>query len=194
MDEETAGDLPMEISHPDIDSALEMYLGSDDFSYKTRVTEGVTEHLLMRLKKGVWKIHFTIDDKEVKTFEDDEKATFLIHQVLMDRALKRRLIGVLLSFFVIAVPIFLYSVIFLGIEVQDDLQKFLIAAGFTLAFIPIFCILMSSAERSVDKRVYNARLNFIVVLQKMIDLEEEPYQKRALEKRLQRLQESIYMG
>ncbi len=193
MDEETAGDLPMEISHPDIDSALEMYLGSDDFSYKTRETEGVTEHLLMRLKKGVWKIHFIIDDKEVKTFEDDEKATFLIHQVLMDRALKRRLIGTLLSFFVIAVPVILYSIIFLGIEVQDDLQKFLIAAGVTLAFIPICCILMSSAERSVDKQVYATRSNLVEVLQKMIDLTDEPYVKRAIKKRLQRLHGSIDM-
>jgi hypothetical protein len=188
VDDEIVDDIPLETSHPDIDSALEMHLGSDDFSYKTRTVNESTQHLVMRLKKGLWKVHFTIDDEEVKAFDSDELATFLIHQVSMNRAIKRRLIGFLVLFFVIVVPVALYSVIVLGIGTHDDFEKFLIAGGLTAVFIPVFCILLNSAERSVDRRVYNTRHNFIDVLQKMMDLKETPYQKRALEQRLQRLQ------
>ena len=190
MDDEIQDDFPLETSHPDIDSALQMHLGSDAFSYKTRDSDGSTEHLVMRLKKGLWKVHFTIDDEEVKTFDSEEMATFLIHQVSMNRAIKRRLIGLFVLFFVVAVPVLLFSILVLGIGIQDDFEKFLIAGGVTVAFIPVLCILMSSTERSVDNRVYTIRPNFVEVLQKMIDLKEEPYQKRALEQRLQHLQGS----
>lgn len=176
------------ISHPDIDSTLELYVGVGDFSYKTRMVDGTTEHLIMKLKKGHWKVHLKIDDDEVKNFDNEEMATFLVHQVKMDRAIKRRLFGLILVFIVVIVSVALYSVMILGIGTTDDFETFLIAGSVSVAFIPIFCILMSSAERSVDDSVYAVRPNFIEVLNKMMDLKEEPYQKRPLEQRIERLQ------
>jgi hypothetical protein len=178
-------------SHPDIDSALEMYVGFGDFSYKTRTVKDTTEHLVMRLKKNQWKVHLRIEDEEVKTFDTEELATFLIHQVKMDRALKRRLFGLILVFIAVIVSLALYSVLILGIGATDDLETFLIAGSVSVAFIPVFCILMSSAERSVDDSVYAIRPNLIEVLQKMMDLKETSYQKRPLEHRIRRLQESL---
>jgi len=176
------------ISHPDIDSTLELYVGVGDFSYKTRMVDGTTEHLIMKLKKGHWKVHLKIDDDEVKNFDSEEMATFLVHQVKIDRAIKRRLFGLILVFIVVIVSVALYSVMILGIGTSDDFETFLIAGSVSVAFIPIFCILMSSAERSVDDSVYAVRPNFIEVLNKMMDLKEEPYQKRPLEQRIERLQ------
>ena len=179
-----------ETQHPDIDSALEMHIGTGDFSYKTRTVNGSTEHLVRRLKKDQWKVHLRIDDDEVKTFDTEEMATFLIHQVKMDRSMKRRLFGLILVFIAVIVSVALYSVLILGIGATDDFETFLIAGSVSVAFIPVFCILMSSAERSVDDGVYAIRPDFIEVLQKMMDLKDTPYQKRALEKRIQRLQRS----
>lgn len=187
------GSSDFEISHPDVDSALEMYVGFGDFSYKTRTVDGTTEHLVMRLKKDQWKVHLRIDDDEVKTLDTEEMITFLLLQLKMDRAMKRRHVLTFILFIVVFIPIALYSVLVLGIDTTNDFENFLIAGGVTVAFIPVFCFLMSSAERSVDNSLYASRSNFKEVLQKMIDLKEEPYQKRALEKRLQRLQGPYYM-
>lgn len=181
-------DSDFEISHPDIDSALEMHIGKDDFSYKTRTVDGATEHLVMRLKKGNWKVHLRIGDDEVKTLDSEEMATFLIHQISMDRAIKRRVLGLLVLFFVLIVPVVAFSVLVLGVDLTDDFEVFLIAGGVSVSLLPVFCFLMSSAERSVDDRVYANRPNLVDVLQKMMDLKETPYQKRALEQRIQRLQ------
>ena len=183
-----AQDAPaLETSHPDIDSALEMHIESGDFAYKTRVVDGKTEHVVMRSKKGQWKDHLRIDDDEVKNFDSEEMATFLIHQVKMDRAIKRRIVAIIILFFIVAIPIVAYSVLVLGVESTDDFEKFLIGGGVVVAFIPVFCILMSSAERAVDNGVYNIRPNFIEVLQKMKDNKQEPYLKGPLEQRIERL-------
>jgi len=187
-------DTTYEVTHPDIDSALEMYIGSDDFSYKSRIVDGTTQHLVMRLKKGRWKVHLKIGDEEVKNFDDEELATFLIHQVKMDRAIKRRLFVIILVFLVVIVSVALYSMMILGIGTIDDFETFLIAGGVSVAFIPIFCILMSAAERSVDDSVYAIHPNLIQVLNKMMDLKENPYQKRALEKRIERLKRMLLWG
>ena len=175
-------------SHPDIDSALEVYVGSGDFSYKTRVVDGVTEHLVMKMKSNKWQVHLTIKDDEVRTFDTDEMTTFLIHQIHMDRAIKRRVLGLILLAFAISIPVVIYSVVVLGLQSTDDFEKFLIAGGLTVAMIPVFCFTMSSAERSVDDRVYAVRPNLIDVFRKMIDLKDNPYEKQPLEKRIQRLQ------
>ena len=188
MEDEFVHESAVETSHPDIDSALEMYLGFGDFCYKTKEVEGSTTHLIKKMKKGTWKDHFTIEDEEVsKGFDNVELATFLIHQVSMNRAFKRRILGVLILFFFVALPIILYSVVVLGLTSQDDLEVMLIGGGVTVLFIPILCIMMSSAERSVDNHLYSIRPNFIGVLQKMKEFSEEDYQKTALEKRIQRL-------
>ncbi len=189
---DTQEDTAHEVSYPDIDSALEMYVGSGDFSFKTRTVDGTTQHLVMRLKNDLWKAHLKIADEEVKNFDDEELATFLIHQVKMDRAIKRRLLGLIAVFLVVMVSVALYSILILGIGTTDDFETFLIAGGVSVAFIPVFCILMSSAESSVDDSVYAVRPNFIQVLKKMMDLKENPYQKRALEKRIERLQRRNY--
>ena len=178
------------ISHPDIDSTLELYVGVGDFSYKTRMVDGATEHLIMKLKKGHWKVHLKIDDEEVKNFDNEEMATFLVHQVKMDRAIKRRLFGLIIVFIAVIVSVALYSVMILGIGTTDDFETFLIAGGVSVAFIPVFCILMSSAERSVDDSVYAILPNFMEVLQKMMDSKDNPYQKRGIEQRIQRLRRS----
>jgi hypothetical protein len=195
MDDETREDRfredsMLETSHPDIDSALEIHIGTGDFCYKTRTADGITEHILMRLKKGQWKEHLQIDDDEVKTFSNEELATFLIHQISMDRAIRRRLYSLIILFLGIIVPIVVYTILVLGI---DDFGKFIIAGGLSVSLFPIFCFLMSSSERSVDDKIYASCQNFIDVLQKMIDLKDEPYLKAALEKRLQRLQNPYRM-
>ena len=41
-----------ETSHPDIDRALEMYLGSDALCYKTIEVDGSTTHLIKKRKNG----------------------------------------------------------------------------------------------------------------------------------------------
>ncbi|MFX1483833.1 MAG: hypothetical protein ACFFCP_11675 [Promethearchaeota archaeon] len=185
MTEEIGGDT----SHPDIDSALEMHLGTD-FSYKTKVVDGETIHQIMRLKKGQWTLQFTVPDEDVRTFDNEEMATYLIHYISRDRAIKRRLIGIVIAFLVIAVPIFLFSYLVLGIGVQDDFQVFLIVGGTSVVFISVFCIVMSSVERTIDRRVYSSRSNFIDMLQKMMDQAEEPYEKGAIEQRIRRLEQS----
>jgi hypothetical protein len=190
VDDMSDDDINLETSHPDIDSAFEMHLGFGDFSYKTRTVNGTTEHLVMRLKKDQWKVHLRIDDDEVKTFDTEEMATFLIHQVKMNRAIKRRLFGIILVFIVVIVSVALYSVLILGIGTTDDFETFLIAGSISVVFIPVFCILMSSAERSVDDSVYAIRPNFIEVLQKMMDSKDNPYQKKGVEQRIQRLRHS----
>lgn len=191
-DDSVQRDNDYEISHPDIDSTLELYLGPDDFSYKKRRTNGGIEHLVMRLKKGKWKTHLRIKNEEVKSFDSEEMATFLIHQIKMDRSIKRRLFVLFLVFIVVIISVALYSILILGIGTIDDFEVFLISGGVTVAFIPVFCILTSSAERSVDERVYALRPNFIEVLQKMMDLKEEPFQKRGFKQRIERLQRMNY--
>lgn len=181
-------DNGFETSHPDIDSALEMHIGSGDFSYKTRTTEGKTEHLVMLQKKDQWKIYRRIDDEEVKNFEPEEMATYIILQVKLDKSMRRRLLAIFILLFVVSLPVTFFSFNVLGIGVNDDFGKFLIAGGVTVVFIPLACILMSGAERSVDKALYASRPNFTQVLQKMMDLKEEPYEKRAIQKRIDRLQ------
>lgn len=181
-----SGDI--ETSHPDIDSALEMHIGTGDFSYKTRTVDGTTEHIVMKMKKNQWKDHLEIDDDEVKTFDDEELVTFLIHQIRMDRVIKRRLAGLIIAAFAVAIPVILYLLLVLGIQVYDDFESLLITGGLVVVFLPISCIVMSSAERSVDDSVYAIRPNLIDVFKKMMDLKETPYQKTPFEKRIQRLQ------
>jgi hypothetical protein len=174
--------------HPDIDSALEMHLGSDDFSYKTRTTNGTTEHLVMQLKKENWKIYLCIDDEEVKNFEPEEIATYIIFQVKLGKSMRKRLLIIFILLFAISIPIAFFSFTVLGIGVNDDFEKFLILGGVTVVYIPLACILMSGAERSIDKAIYASRPNFIQVLQKMMEQKESPYEKRALQNRINRLQ------
>lgn len=176
-----------ETSYPDIDSTLEAHLGFGDFSYKTRTVDGTTEHVVMKHKSNQWKVHLKIEDDEITTFNDEELATFLILQIRMDRAIKRRVVGLLLIAIVIAIPVVLYSIMVLGIQATDDFEQFLIVGGITVALIPIFCLAMSSAERSVDESVYAIRPNLIDVFQKMIDLRDNPFEKTPIEKRIQRL-------
>ena len=183
-------DNGFETSHPDIDSALEMHIGSGDFSYKTNTVKGKTEHLVMLQKKDQWKVYHRIDDEEVKNFEPEEMATYLILQVRLDKSMRKRLLIIFILLFVTSIPIAFFSFTVLGIGVNDDFGKFLIFGGFTVAYIPLACILMSGAERSVDKALYASRTNFIQVLQKMMDLKEEPYGKRAIQERIDRLQVS----
>lgn len=184
-------DLTLETSHPDIDSALELHVGGDDFSYKTRTVDGTTEHLVMRLRKGHWKVHHRIDDDEVKTLDSEEMATFLIHKVKMSRAIRRRFIAIIILFLVVAIPVVAYSVLVLGIRITDDFEIFLITGGVLVLLLPIICIMMSSAQRSVDDGVYAIRPNLIEVFEKTMDLIEEPYPKKPLEQRIQRLQGSF---
>jgi hypothetical protein len=179
------GDNGPETSYPDIDSALEMYIGTGDYSYRTQERDGKTTHLIKRLKKGEWTEHLQIEDDEVRTFTNEEMTTYLIHQISMDRVMRRKLFGLIILFLGIAVPIAMYSIIVLSV---DSLGMFIIAGGLSVSLFPIFCFLMSSAERSVDDRIYVTHHNFADVLQKMIDLQDEPYLKVALEKRLERLQ------
>lgn len=176
-----------ETSHPDIDSTLESHLGFGDFSYKTRTVDGKTEHFVMKHKDNQWKVHLKIEDNELTTFNDEELATFLILQIRMDRAIKSRVVGLLLIAIIIAIPVVLYSVIVLGIQTTGGFEQFLIAGGLTVAMIPVLCLVMSSAERSVDESVYAIRPNLIDVFQKMIDLKDNPYEKTPIEKRIQRL-------
>ena len=177
-----------ETSHPDIDSALEMHLGPNDFSYKTRIKNGTTEHLVMQSKKEKWKIYLRIDDEEVRKFEPEEIATYIIFQVKLGKSMRKRLLIIFILLFVISIPIALFSFIVLGIGVNDDFEKFLILGGVTVAYIPLACILMSGAERSVDRVLYTSRPNFIQVLQKMMEQKDSLYEKRALQNRIKRLQ------
>ncbi|MHA2027079.1 MAG: hypothetical protein ACW98U_14355 [Candidatus Thorarchaeota archaeon] len=187
MEDEYLHESTAETSHPDIDSALDMHLGSGDFSYRTREVDGSTEHVIKKMKKGTWKDHLTIEGKKVDGFDNEELATYLIHQVSMNQAFKRRIIGIMILFLFVAMPIVLYSVLVLGLTPEDDFEVYLIGGGVTVIFIPILCIMLSSAERSADKRLYSIRPNFIEVLQKMKEHSEEDYQKQALENRIRRL-------
>ncbi|MFW9835172.1 MAG: hypothetical protein ACFFEK_14325 [Candidatus Thorarchaeota archaeon] len=177
-----------ETSHPDIDSALEMHLGPDDFSYKTRTMNGTTEHLVMRLKKEKWKIHLRIDDEEITNFEPEEIATYIILQVKLDKSMKKRFLIIFLLLIVMTLSITYFSFTVLGIGVNDDFRKFLIFGGIIGAFIPLACILTRGAEHSVDKALYASRPDFIQVLQKMMEQKESPYEKRSLQNRINRLQ------
>ena len=181
----------VEASHPDIDSALEMHIGTGDFSYKTRMVGGSTEHIVKRMKNSQWKDHFTIDADEVKTLDTGEMTTFLIHQIRMNRTTKRRTLGLFAIAMVIAAPIMLYAVLVLGIQ-TDGFEMFLIIGGIFVAFIPISCLVMSSAERSVDDGVFAIRPNLIDVFRKQMELKEAPYQKSPLQKRIDRLQRRDY--
>jgi hypothetical protein len=162
-------DSGFETSYPDIDSALEMHLGPDDFSYKTRTMNGTTEHLVMQSKKEKWKIHFRIDDEEVKNLEPEEIATYIILQVKLVKSMRKKLLIIFILLFAIFLPIAIFSFTVLGIGVNDDFGKILIPGGVIVVFIPFACILMSGAERSVDKALYASRPNFIQVLQKMVE-------------------------
>ncbi|MFX1561315.1 MAG: hypothetical protein ACFFBL_12065 [Promethearchaeota archaeon] len=181
-------DKGLETSHPDIDSVLEMHIGTGDFSYRTRIADGSTEHLLMNLKWNQWKVALRIDNEEVKTFEPDELATYLILQVKMNQAMKRRFWALILLFAVISIPIVGLSIIVLGVGVTYDFEKFLIAGGVIAIFIPLACVLMSGVEKSVDRSLYQNRSNLIQVLQKMMDLKETPSQRSAIQDRIDRLQ------
>jgi hypothetical protein len=108
--------------------------------------------------------------------------------VRLDKSMRKRLLIIFILLFVISIPIAFFSFTVLGIGINDDFGKFLIFGGVTVAYIPLACILMSGAERSVDKALYASRPNFTQVLQKMMDLKEEPYEKRAIQKRIDRLQ------
>jgi hypothetical protein len=173
--------------HPDIDSVLQMHIGSDSVSYKTRVINDETEHKIMHLKKGGWTPKFSIDHEELKTFNDDEKVTYLIHKFLMNRAIGRRMVLLFILFLAFAIPVLVYTVVVLGVEVTDDFEKFLIIGGLIVPFIPLFCFVMSSAERSIDSQVYCIRSNFIEVLKKMKDASEHDFQIQAFENRIQRI-------
>ena len=188
MEDEFGHESAVETSHPDIDSALEMHLRFDDFCYKTREVEGSTTHLLKKMKKGEWKDHFTIEDKEVKGFDNEEMATFLILKVSWDRANIRTTGGMLILYFIIGVPVTMYISLALGISLPDSFESFLISGAVMAAFIPPCYIWSNSAEKSIDNRLYATRPNFIDVLKKMRDLKEADYQKTALEDRIQRLQ------
>lgn len=181
-------DNDLETSHPDVDSTLELHIGTGDFSYRTRVVDGTTVHSVMRMKNNQWKPQFTIEDDEVRTLDTEELTTYLIHQIRMNRAIRRRLVVLIILAFAVAIPVVIYSVVVLGIQTTDDFEKFLIAGGLTVAFIPLACIMMSSAQRSVDDGVYAIRPNLIDVFRKQIELKEAPYEKEPLEKRIQRLQ------
>ncbi|MFW9788816.1 MAG: hypothetical protein ACFFE2_14615 [Candidatus Thorarchaeota archaeon] len=178
-----------ETSHPDIDSALEIHIKSGDFSYKTRIVDGTTEHLIMKFKSNQWTVHFQIEDDDVKTLDKEELVTFLIHQIQTNRKIRRQYHGMIVLAFAVGIPVILFSVLVLRIQGTDDFEIFLIAGGVTVAMIPVLCFLMSSAERSVDADVYAIRPNLVDVFKKQMDLKEYPFEKVALEKRIERLTE-----
>lgn len=187
MDDEFGHESTIEISHPDVDSALEMHLRSDDFCYKTREVDGSTTHLLKKMKKGEWTDHFTIEDKEVKGFDNEEMATFFILKVSRDRVNIRTTGVMLLVYFIVGVPVTMYISLALGITDPDSFASFLLSGTLMVPFICVCYIWSNSSEKSIDNRLYSTRRNFIDVLKKMRDLKEADYEKTALENRIQRL-------
>ena len=179
-----------ETFHPDIDSALEMHIGTGDFSYQTKVIDGEKVHRIMRMKNNQWKLDFTIDDEEVRTLDHDELTTFLVHQIQMNQAIKRRIILFIVLALAVTIPVVIYSLLILGIQDTDYFEKFLIAGGLTVIFIPVACFMLSSTERSVDASVYAIRPNLTDVFRKQIELKEHPYEKESLEKRIERFRSS----
>jgi hypothetical protein len=189
MGNEFGDESVVKTSYPDINSALKMHLGSD-FCYDRREVDGSTIHVLRELKKGAWKDYATIEDKEIKGFDNDEIATFLILKVSMDRVIKRTTGGMLLLYFIIGVPV--TFIISLALRISDaySIEGLLITGGVMVPFIAICCLWSDSDEKSVDDRLYSIRPNFIAVLQKMKELKEVDTQKKILDGRIQRLQES----
>ena len=172
--------------HPEIDSTLQKYLGSDKYRYRTKtLPNGLTKHLLMERKYGEFWLKETLDDDEMESLDPEKVATFLVHKLLLGRA--RTLAVIALFVVVFSVPIFLTFT--LGVNIIEDFQML-----FYGATIPIFCVvafaLMWTADRSVDNRVYAACPNLISVLHKMKEFREDPYQKWWIERRIKRLQDN----
>lgn len=187
MGDEFGHESAVETSHPDIDNTLNLHLGSDDFCYKTREVDGSTTHLIMKMVRSTWKVHLTIDDKDVKEFDDEELATFLMLKVSLDRVTKRTTGGMFILYFIIGVPVTIYVSITLGIYDPYSFAGLLIDGAVIAPFILLCCIWSNSSERSVDNRLYSIRPNFITVLQKMKDFKETDSEKKQLEERIDRL-------
>ncbi len=187
MEDEFGHESDVETSHPDIDRAIEIHLGSDDFCYKTIEVDGSTTHLIKKRKKRPWKDQITFEDKDVKGFDNEEMVTFLILKISMDRVSKRTMGVMLVLYFIIGVPVTWYISIALGYIDPYSFAGLLLGGAVMVPFVCICYIWSNSAERSVDDRLYSTRSNFITVLQKMKDLKEAEFQKKDLEERIRRL-------
>jgi len=189
MDNDSKDESAVETSFSDIDSALTTYLGSD-FCYIRREINGSITHILKKKKNEAWADQLTIDDSEVKGFDNEEIATFLIHKVLWDRRNQRTGGIIFLLMFIVGVPVIFILDLALGITDSYSLPGILVGGGVLLPFICLLGCASGPDEREVDNQVYSIRPNFIAVLRKMKEHEENEMKKGFIEERIQRLLDS----
>ncbi len=188
MDDESGDESAVEISHSDIDSILTTHLGSN-FCYKRREANESVTHILKKMKGNDWVDHLTIEDDDVKGFDNEDIATFIIHKVMWNRRSHRTTGIILLLMFIIGVPVMFYIDHSLGITDPYSLPGVLTGIAVMFPFFLLCGIWSNYDEKSVDNQLYSTRSNFITVLRKMKELEENEVKKAIIEGRIQRLLE-----
>jgi hypothetical protein len=169
--------------HPETDRALQRYLGSDKYRYRTKKgADGSTRHIVAKKHYGDFWLEETLKDDELESLDPEEAATFIFHWISLKRAMRRRVA-------VVTTPLMVSLIALLIIDayISLDFQNlYLVAVTYIAGFAGLFLVIKT--ERSVDAHVYATCPNFISVLQKIKDSKKDKYEKREIENRIKRLQ------
>lgn len=180
-------------SHPDIDSGLESYFGDEDYCFKSRKMNDSEYYAILRMRRGMWHVTKTFEQAAISLFDTEELITYLIDQILGTKVQRRAVLTIFGLTFVIAIPIVLYSVIVIGIGSNDDFQQFIVAGIIMVIIVPIACVLINRSNMKLAETLYAAKPNYIQVLEKLAEVEEQPFIKQAIEKRVEKLKNKEYI-
>ena len=175
-------------SHSDIDSSLKLYFGDAEYSFKSRKYIETTYYAMLKMRKnGTWMVHEAVEASEVEMFDEDELITVLIEKIVSKREGRKVFITLLAFACVISIPIIVYGVIVLGIGARDDIMQYVLGGIIIALTIPFGCFVSNRSHNKIDGILYSTRANYIQILQKRMDAEENDYTKQRFVNRIKRL-------
>ena len=169
--------------HPETDRALQRYLGSDKYRYRTKKgADGSTRHLIAKKHYGEFWLEETLKDDEPESLGPEEVATFIVYWLSLKRAMTRSMVMVIAPLMVSFILLLIVNA-----DISPDFQNLYFGILTVFAYVAGF-VAVFKTEHSVDAHVYAACPNFISVLQKIKDSKKDKYEKKEIENRIKRLQ------
>ncbi|MHA1905883.1 MAG: hypothetical protein ACW98Y_01195 [Candidatus Thorarchaeota archaeon] len=177
-----------DISHSDIDSSLEMYFQETGYSFRSRKYIEVTYYAILKMRKnGSWMVQEAVEASEVEMFDKEELITVLIEKIVSKKESRKVYLTMIAIAIVITIPFIVYGVIVLGIGIRDDLSQYILGGIIIALFLPPACCVVDRNLKKIDRILYSTRANYIQILQKRMDAEENPYTKKGIVNRIERL-------
>jgi hypothetical protein len=178
-----------DISHSDIDSSLQMYFGNNEYCFKSRKCVEATYYAILKMRKnGKWMVQEAVESSEVEMYNEDELITALIEKIISKKESRKPFLILTIIGIIILIPILFVGYTVLGPETMTEYGMSYIITGIVVVLLlPFACVIGNRKQRRIDRILYSTRVDYLQILQKQADAEDNEYIAREIVKRIERL-------